>query len=96
MWTPIKSDAQHECAAKMQLPIPATSTCTRECTECNACVVIIIQLGCDGMFSYKVCQSFPKWFEVKINFKAECFNLVIHEIQPIAEAVISGIETFER
>jgi len=38
---------QPTCQKEAFLPVFGTSDCTRECQECNACVVIIIQLGCD-------------------------------------------------
>ena len=35
------------CKKEAWLPVFAESSCTRDCVECNACVVILIQLGCD-------------------------------------------------
>lgn len=35
------------CKKEAWMPVFAESSCTRDCVECNACVVILIQLGCD-------------------------------------------------
>ena len=35
------------CRIDADIPVFAESSCTRDCAQCNACVVILIQLGCD-------------------------------------------------
>ena len=42
-----QADDDQVCRKEAFLPVFAESSCTRDCAECNACVVILIQLGCD-------------------------------------------------
>ena len=70
------------------MPVFAESSCTRDCAECNACVVILIQLGCDVIRELEpmrnaildVIGKFKAWianFETLMHSKTKAFKILV-------------------